>query len=337
MEILYGSKGIDNFIETTLGEGIIAVNSPHYYRLRMLEDNDIPGLIKPVVSQLDGSLTLKYNTCSCYVLDRLFLRVKPDGGFLGVIMQQLEGLLRSTRVYLLDPDDVVLKPEYMFYNWGEKSLKLLYIPGYGVNIKLQLKGFLEYIMRIFDHRDEVGVKYMYGMYDLICEDTFSIEDFSYSQGYLGDDETGYRGTSRIETGTGLSVGIGDETVANSCPDNQVILRELHDTRTMHDSKRKDITKLVPLTNGALKEIILSKYDEMILVGRGKRETDYRISTTQISRVHACIYLRGEDVYVEDRESTNGTFINSVRLEPLKQELISVGDLVSFANEEFFAV
>ena len=73
------------------------------------------------------------------------------------------------------------------------------------------------------------------------------------------------------------------------------------------------------------------------MGRGKRETDYRIPTTQISRVHACIYLRGNDIYVEDRESTNGTFINSVRLEPLKQELINVGDIINFANEEFFAV
>lgn len=335
MEILYGSKGIDNYIEATLGEGIIVTNSPHCYRLRMLEDNDIPGLIKPVVSQLDGRLTLKYNTCSCYVLDRLFLRIKPDGGFLGIIMQQLESLLRRIRAYLLDPDDVVLKPEYMFYNWGEKSLRLLYIPGYGVNIKHQLKGFLEYIMRIFDHRDEEGVRYMYGMYDLICEDTFSIEDFSYRYGYLRDGATEYHGASRIEVG--IESGVGDGDAANSCQDDQIALRELPDAKIIQDSRKKTITKLVPLTNGALKEIILSKYDEMILVGRGKRETDYRIPTTQISRVHACIYLRGNDIYVEDRESTNGTFINSVRLEALKQELISVGDLVSFANEEFFAV
>lgn len=337
MEILYGSKGIDNFIETTLGEGIIAVDSPHRYRLRILEENDIPGLIRPVVSQLDGKPTLKFNTCSCYVLDRLFLRIKPDGGFLGVIMQQLENLLRRIRAFLLDPDDVVLKPEYMFYNWGEKSLKLLYIPGYGVNIKLQLKSFLEYVMRIFDHRDEAGVRYMYGMYDLICEDTFSIEDFSYNGLPADGSGTQCYSPSLMETPIDIDGVNYDEKQHPEKVSKQSEIKDVVGCTKTGESNKKPITKLVPLTNGALKEIVLSKFDEMILVGRGKRETDYRIPTTQISRVHACIYLRGNDIYVEDRESTNGTFINSVRLEPLKQELINVGDIINFANEEFFAV
>ena len=299
MEMYYVSKGIDNFIEVSLGCGLLKRQSPQGFRLRMLENNDIAGLIRPVIMEMDGQLTLKYNTCSCYVLDRFFLKFKPDGGFLQIIMSQLEGLINNLREYLLEPDDLVLKPEYMFYNWGEKALRLIYVPGYGQSLKIQLKGFFEYIMRIFDHRDEAGVRYMYGLYDLIAEDTFSMEDFRLSEECDMDEpkQLTYPAKTRAE----------------------------------------EITKLVPLTSGALKEIVLSKYDEMILIGRGKRENDYRIPTTQISRVHACIYIRSNGIYVEDRESTNGTFVNAVRLEPLKQQLIQVGDLVNFANEEFFAV
>lgn len=299
MEMCYVSKGIDNFIEVSLGCGLLKRQSPQGFRLRMLENNDIAGLIRPVIMEMDGQLTLKYNTCSCYVLDRFFLKFKPDGGFLQIIMSQLEGLINNLREYLLEPDDLVLKPEYMFYNWGEKALRLIYVPGYGQSLKIQLKGFFEYIMRIFDHRDEAGVRYMYGLYDLIAEDTFSMEDFRLPEECDMDEpkQLTYPAKTRAE----------------------------------------EITKLVPLTSGALKEIVLSKYDEMILIGRGKRENDYRIPTTQISRVHACIYIRSNGIYVEDRESTNGTFVNAVRLEPLKQQLIQVGDLVNFANEEFFAV
>ena len=282
----------------------------------MLKNNLIEGLITPICMEIDGQLTLKYNTCSCYVLDRLFLKLKPDGEFLRIIMSQLENLLYRLKEFLLEPDDVVLKPEYMFYNWGERALKLIYIPGYGVSIKTQLKSFLEYIMKIFDHRDEAGVRYMYGMYDLVSEDTFSIEDLGYVPGIAAACDT------EVEYG--------------ACSEHLQI-EEAYGSRQLIDCEEKEITKLVPLTSGALKEIIISKYDEMILVGRGKRETDYRIPTTQISRVHACIYLRSNGIFVEDRESTNGTFINSVRLEPLKQERIKVGDLVNFANEEFFVV
>lgn len=310
MEMCYVSKGINNYIQVSTANGLIEKNSPVAYRLKMLENNDIEGLIRPIAMELDGELTLKYNTNSYYVLDRLFLKFKPDGSFLGIIMGQLERVLNRLREFLLEPDDLVIKPEYMFYNWGEKALKLIYIPGYGKNIKEQLKSFLEYVMRIFDHRDESGVRYMYGMYDLICEDTFSIWDFGYRlEGSEGD------------TDYGQSADYG----GRASDGNRTSVQE------------KEITKLVPLTSGALKEIVISKYDEMILVGRGKRETDYRIPTTQISRVHACIYIRSNGLYVEDRESTNGTFINSVRLEPLKQERIVVGDLINFANEEFFAV
>lgn len=310
MEMCYVSKGINNYIQVSTANGLIEKNSPVAYRLKMLENNDIEGLIRPIAMELDGELTLKYNTNSYYVLDRLFLKFKPDGSFLGIIMGQLERVLNRLREFLLEPDDLVIKPEYMFYNWGEKALKLIYIPGYGKNIKEQLKSFLEYVMRIFDHRDESGVRYMYGMYDLICEDTFSIWDFGYRlEGSEGD------------TDYGQSADYG----GRASDGNRTSVQE------------KEITKLVPLTSGALKEIVISKYDEMILVGRGKRETDYRIPTTQISRVHACIYIRSNGLYVEDRESTNGTFINSERLEPLKQERIVVGDLINFANEEFFAV
>lgn len=315
MEMYYVSKGINNYIQVNGEQDLMEKSSPQCYRLKMIENNDIAGIIRPVCIEIDGRLTLKYNTCSCYVLDRLFLKFRPDGGFLKIIMSQLEGLLYRLREYLLEPDDVVLKPEYMFYNWSEKSLRLIYIPGYGISIKTQLKSFLEYIMKIFDHRDEEGVKYMYGMYDLICEDTFSIDDFKYSL------ESNYKAV--VDKGE-CNTTQGEST--------QTISKEI-----MQQQNEKTITKLVPLTSGALKEIVVSKYDEMILVGRGKRETDYRIPTTQISRVHACIYLRSNGIFVEDRESTNGTFINSVRLEPLKQEQIRVGDLVNFANEEFFVV
>ena len=314
MEMYYVTKGINNYIQVNAGQNIIQKNSPQAYRLRMLENNDIDGLIQPISMEMDGSLTLKYNTGSSYVLDRLFLKLKPDGGFLRIIMEQLERLLIRLKEYLLEPDDLVIKPEYMFYDWGEKVLKLIYIPGYGRSLRLQLKEFLEYVMKIFDHRDDAGVRYMYGMYDLVSEDTFSLEDFSYKL------EASFASGEELTNQDELSISY------ESQPDCHSLV-----------PKEKQITKLVPLTSGALKEIILSKYDEMILVGRGKKETDYRIQTTQISRVHACIYLRSNGVYIEDRESTNGTFINSVRLEPLKQQLIQVGDLVNFANEEFFAV
>jgi len=98
----------------------------------------------------------------------------------------------------------------------------------------------------------------------------------------------------------------------------------------------EVGKLVPLTNGALELIHIDDKASSIVVGRGKKESDYRLPTTQISRVHACIYKNSDGVFVEDRASTNGTYVNSNRIIAYEKVKINRGDIISFANEEFFA-
>ena len=97
----------------------------------------------------------------------------------------------------------------------------------------------------------------------------------------------------------------------------------------------EISCLVPLTNGLLEPIKLSDYKEKIVIGRGKKQTDYRLATNQISRVHACVLINENGIWIQDENSTNGTFVNSVRLAALENRQLRQGDIIAFANEEFF--
>jgi hypothetical protein len=45
----------------------------------------------------------------------------------------------------------------------------------------------------------------------------------------------------------------------------------------------------------------------------------------VSRIHACIFRRGQDVAVEDMGSTNGTLLNGKRLAPYLPERLKDGD------------
>jgi hypothetical protein len=92
-------------------------------------------------------------------------------------------------------------------------------------------------------------------------------------------------------------------------------------------------RLVPLNNGCLEPLHIK--NQTITVGRGKKENDYRLSGSQISRVHAHIYKRENDLYLKDEGSTNGTFVNSVRLSANEERKLNRGDVVAFATEEFF--
>lgn len=428
MEIYFGSSGINNYLNVKLGGCEEISRGGYEYKINMLEENNIAYLMKPVSVSVDGELWLKYDTESTYVLSRLLMRVKPDGELLKIIILQICECISALEKYLIVPEDLVLNPEYMLYNYAGRELRLICIPDYGKGIREQLKQLLEYIMRVFDHRDETGVQYMYRLYDVIADDSFNISRLRNcmwnNEGKTGEraiydgmgdkkeinpvkenvepyaEEGRSKENSNLEdkphifnskvlmmlinalafctmavkyfcfgrNKTDIYICIGllvimimqaAVYISGSGEDVDDVMREYADmdaneykrtdeaphdrnvnkaTDSYHDIQTglsDKLSKLVPLTNGALDAIILEADKDTIVIGRGKKEADYRLATTQISRIHACIYLKDGGVYIEDKNSTNGTFINSVRIPALNEKRLSRGDIISFANEEFF--
>jgi hypothetical protein len=110
------------------------------------------------------------------------------------------------------------------------------------------------------------------------------------------------------------------------------------TQTVVQTVAKSVQKayrLVPLNNGYLEPLNIKNGGQEISIGRGRKENDYRLSGSQISRIHARVYKRDENLYLRDAGSTNGTFVNSVRLTGEDEVKLNRGDVVAFATEEFF--
>lgn len=70
------------------------------------------------------------------------------------------------------------------------------------------------------------------------------------------------------------------------------------------------------------------------VGKDPANVDYCITNNAVSRKHADFIVRGDNVFVVDLGSKNGTYIND-RIVPAQAEnLASAGDRVKLGNEEF---
>lgn len=78
--------------------------------------------------------------------------------------------------------------------------------------------------------------------------------------------------------------------------------------------------------------LMSGYDNILLtmlpgvIGRKTSEVDYVIAGEGISRRHAMVYLSGDNLCIEDLNSTNGTYVDEERLTPgipvvIKQESV----------------
>lgn len=67
-----------------------------------------------------------------------------------------------------------------------------------------------------------------------------------------------------------------------------------------------------------------------VIGKKEDEVDLFIDDEGVSRMHARIFKSGEDYYIEDLNSTNGTFKNGLRLKPYEQRKLSAGDELKLA-------
>lgn len=72
-------------------------------------------------------------------------------------------------------------------------------------------------------------------------------------------------------------------------------------------------------------------DRDMLVGR-HQDADVLLQAAEISRRHAALLLKDQLLWVQDLNSSNGTFINDIRIEQEKQ--LHDGDVVQFASFKF---
>lgn len=460
MEMSYVNDGIYRFLEVRLGSKEDIVEKGLICKLRMLEKNDIAILISPFENEIDGRLILRFNTKAYYVFDRYLQRKKPDGEFLRLFLKQLVECVNKMEEYLLSPNDIVLQPMYMYIDTREHTMRLICVPGYTVDMRIQLKGILEYMMKIFDHHDQNGVNLLYDLYDRVTEDDFDIRNYMCAvkktkdnsvmaqEVYYGENvrvnqrigyienctinqAKGYRENKTInydtEYGNGKVVNqtVRHPYVVDSQSDEYrehvvfeegdddtptvkqkvclvllflvsviscliyifgghsliwltmsllffvvcateifLVFREVkHDRELREDMEaykleaisatqaggntlqyaaasenyKKQVRvpcRLVPLSNGALASIEI-KADGMLVIGRGKDTADYILDRTQISRVHARLYRGEGKLMMCDAGSTNGTFVNNKRLDAETYVELKSGDIVAFADEEFF--
>ena len=76
---------------------------------------------------------------------------------------------------------------------------------------------------------------------------------------------------------------------------------------------------------------------VFIIGKKENEVDGYIGTKTVSRVHACIEISEGNYYLEDMNSTNGTYLNGERLEYRQKVRLKARDRITFGIEEYVFV
>lgn len=96
-------------------------------------------------------------------------------------------------------------------------------------------------------------------------------------------------------------------------------------RTVYIEEKPEETERVHRLYTPEDKLIASVEKPIITIGKKKEEADVVLEDSSVSRMHARISREGKEYYLEDLNSTNGTFKNGLRLQPYEKRKLESGD------------
>jgi hypothetical protein len=91
----------------------------------------------------------------------------------------------------------------------------------------------------------------------------------------------------------------------------------------------DSGQILPLSDR--KEFTLGRISESQPIMPDIDLTPYQAYACGVSRLHAVLRSEGEQVFVMDLGSSNGTYLNGVRLQPNTNQVLNHGDILSLGK------
>jgi len=123
-----------------------------------------------------------------------------------------------------------------------------------------------------------------------------------------------------------------DNVKDTHEDQLPIVNESYNGETVIIKKTKPTEKPYLKEKGGEEVVEINK--NSLLIGRMESFVDFVINSSAIGKIHAEILQEGEDFFVMDCNSRNGTFLNDNRIVPNTKNKVNNNDLLRFANKEF---
>lgn len=126
-----------------------------------------------------------------------------------------------------------------------------------------------------------------------------------------------------------------EELLRKSPEAYIIYRVMEEEEESDEEERSvgaPADRIVRLDTGEVIEI-----DGIVRIGKDRSYTTYLIEgNTTISRRHAELKIKDGDLYIKDKGSTNGTFLDGVRLKPEVPVKVKKGQIIMLSNVKFEA-
>ena len=144
------------------------------YMIHMTEQNVIPGLLSMQVRKKDGFCYLHYDITSRQSMTDVYEKKVMTCQDILYILSEIQEVLESVRRYLLNPQQILFDPKYMYVNPESLRISFCYFPSAGSESSVSVLS--EYILKKLDHQDSKAVSLGYIFYQHSSGKNFSLSE-----------------------------------------------------------------------------------------------------------------------------------------------------------------
>lgn len=323
------------------------------YEIRMITENRIYGFLPCVSQKHEKTMEYYYEITGKQSMSLLYERRSLDFVQLKNLLRELDRILETAKEYLLNPDHFVLRPDSMYLHAKSEKLYLCYYPGYERNIRESFLDLAEYFLGKLDKSDTKGIEFGYDLYQQALEPNFSLLELLHKHIEIEKEKTEFvsqavplvsvqeetlqktgswknffkkkHGKPRLEDYVAEADKIGSGSA--------LFLKEQEpsmETASLKPQKKEGL--LLESQNPEYPDFEI--YGECFLIGKRRESVDGCLPAPTVSRIHARISFDGVSYYIEDLNSTNGTWADQAQLNPYELVPIQDGMRIIFASVEY---
>ena len=146
------------------------------FETEIIKQNSINGLLEFDIRYYDGKQMLFYEISSKQSIENLYASSEMDFEIIRQLINGIYRIILLTEEYLISINNILLDPNYIFFDMGRKELSLVFCPGYNKNAKNSFSELAEYLLNKVDHRDEKAVILAYKIYKNTRTQNFILEE-----------------------------------------------------------------------------------------------------------------------------------------------------------------
>ncbi len=243
------------------------------YQYKILTSDKIKEILKCSLRYVNGRTYFYYDISSRTTLESIYRGRKMSFEQVKDLLGQLYGIYSKLGTYLMEESNLVLLPEYIYYDLSEQKYIGLYYPDYESEVANPYEPLMDYLLEHIDGKDERLADCMYRIYEMSEEAYFSLEDALQMLGGREEKEAAVIRTEVWET--------KEETVAT--PQPEVDLSGLYE---YHEKREEPVKKKSPFY------MILGAVSLLGIIGAMGIYYYYELSQKEILMLLGCVSLMG---------------------------------------------